>query len=199
MNFLEERIIKDGKLYENSVLKVDSFLNHQIDIEVLDKIGKVFYDTFKDSKIDKIVTIESSGIAIAMACANYFKVPVVFAKKSQSINIGDDVYESEIYSFTHHKMNRVIVAKGYIKEGEKILVVDDFLANGCALLGLISIIEQAGANVCGIGIAIEKGFQPGGSIIREKGYNLKSVAIVDSIDDKTNTITFKNQEVVNGI
>lgn len=194
MNFLEERIIKDGRLYDNNLVKVDSFLNHQIDIDVLDKIGKVFYDTFKDCQIDKIVTIESSGIAIAMACANYFKVPVVFAKKSQSINIGDDVYESEIYSFTHHKMNRVIVAKDYVKQGDKILVVDDFLANGCALLGLISIIEQANATVCGIGIAIEKGFQPGGSIIREKGYNLKSVAIVDGIDAQTNTITFVNQE-----
>lgn len=194
MNFLEERIIKDGRLYDNNLVKVDSFLNHQIDIDVLDKIGKVFYDTFKDCQIDKIVTIESSGIAIALACANYFKVPVVFAKKSQSINIGDDVYESEIYSFTHHKMNRVIVAKDYVKQGDKILVVDDFLANGCALLGLISIIEQANATVCGIGIAIEKGFQPGGSIIREKGYNLKSVAIVDGIDAQTNTITFVNQE-----
>ena len=193
MNFLEERILKDGVIKKGNVLKVDSFLNHQMDIELLDKIGEEFYKRFKDASITRILTIESSGIAIAYAAARYFKTPVVFAKKSKSVNLDDDLYIAEVESFTHKCTNNVVVSKKYINKGDNVLIIDDFLANGCALKGLISIVENAGANVAGIGIAIEKGFQQGGENIRKDGYKLESLAIVESMDDENKTIVFRNR------
>ena len=191
MNFLEEKILKDGIVREGNVLKVDSFLNHQMDVDVLDKIGQTFYDKFKDKNVTKIITIEASGIAIAYATASYFKVPFVFAKKSKSINIDSDVYVAKVESFTHKCTNNVIVSKKFISPNDNILLIDDFLANGCALQGLIQIVEQAGATVAGIGIAIEKGFQNGGALIREKGYDLHSIAIVESMDAINKTVNFR--------
>ncbi|MCI5773717.1 MAG: xanthine phosphoribosyltransferase [Erysipelotrichaceae bacterium] len=190
MNFLEERIIKDGIVTKGNVLKVDSFLNHQMDVELLEEIAKEFKRRFKDQKIDKVLTIESSGIAIACMCAKEFKVPMVFAKKSKSINIEGDVFSVSVESFTHKTVNQVIVSKKFIKPHENILIVDDFLANGCALQGLISIVQQADAKVAGIGIVIEKGFQNGGKIIRNLGYQLESLAIVDDMNDETGEIFF---------
>ena len=192
MNFLEERILRDGIVREGNVLKVDSFLNHQMDVKLLDEIGKEFYARFKDSGITKILTIEASGIAIAYAAAQYFGLPFVFAKKSKSVNIDSDVYSAEVESFTHKCTNRVIVSKKFIHPGENILIIDDFLANGCALQGLISIVESAGARVAGIGIAIEKGFQGGGDGIRAKGYRLESLAIVESMDADTKSVVFRS-------
>ena len=185
MNFLEERIVKDGIVKEGNVLKVDSFLNHQMDIELLDKIGEEFYRRFKDKPITKVLTIEASGIAIAYAVARFFKVPVVFAKKAKSINIDGDMYTAEVESFTHKNKNQVIVSKRSLSEDDQVLIVDDFLANGCALQGLISITEAANATVAGIGIVIEKGFQYGGRSIRNLGYQLESLAIVESMDATT--------------
>lgn len=193
MNFLEERIAKDGVIKENNVLKVDSFLNHQMDIKLLDKIGKEFHKRFADKPITKILTIEASGIAIAYPVAQYFNVPMVFAKKAKSINIDGDMYTAEVESFTHKNKNQVIVSKKYLTSEDHVLIVDDFLANGCALQGLISICESAGATVDGIGIAIEKGFQFGGKSIRNLGYHLESLAIVDSMDWETQTIRFREQ------
>ena len=193
MNFLEERIIKDGIVKEGNVLKVDSFLNHQMDVALLDQLGKAFYDRFGNKDITKILTIEASGIAIACSAARYFNVPVVFAKKSKSVNIDGDMYVAEVESFTHKNKNNVIVSKKFLHKGEKILIIDDFLANGCALRGLISIVESAGAEVVGIGIAIEKGFQDGGESIRKSGYRLESLAIVDSMDARDGTINFRKQ------
>jgi xanthine phosphoribosyltransferase len=191
MNFFEERIQKDGVVKEGNVLKVDSFLNHQMDIELLDQVGAEFKRRFADVKIDKILTIEASGIGIACLAARHFdNVPVVFAKKSKSINIEGDMYIADVVSFTHQCKNQVIVSKKFLKPGENILIIDDFLANGCALQGLISIVGQAEANVVGIGIAIEKGFQVGGRTIRNLGYRLESLAIVDSMDPATGAITF---------
>ena len=190
MNFLEERIVKDGIVKANNVLKVDSFLNHQMDIHLMDQMGEAFYNRFKDKPITKVLTIESSGIAIACSAARYFDVPVVFAKKSQSINIDGDMYVAEVVSFTHKNTNQVIVSKKFLNPDDHVLIVDDFLANGCALQGLISIAESAGASVEGIGIAIEKGFQIGGRVIRNLGYDLCSLAIVESMDDKTGKIVF---------
>ena len=191
MNFLEERIIKDGVVKEDNVLKVDSFLNHQLDATLLDEIGKEFYLRFKDCHIDRILTIEASGIAIAYSAARYFNVPFVFAKKSKSVNIDGDVYVAEIESFTHKCTNRVIVSKKFINPDERVLIIDDFLANGCALRGLISIVEEAKATVAGIGIAIEKGFQGGGDQIRKLGYKLESLAIVEEMDAKNKSINFR--------
>ena len=191
MNFLEEKIMKDGVVREGNVLKVDKFLNHQMDVDVIDWIGREFFNRFKDKGITRILTIESSGIALAFATARYFNVPMVFAKKSKSINIDNEVYCSSVESFTHKCTNNVIVSKSFINKGDKVLVIDDFLANGCALLGLIDIAGQAGAEVVGIGIAIEKGFQNGGKILREKGYDLQSLAIVDSMDAKEKTVNFR--------
>ena len=182
MNFLEERILKDGVVKEGNVLKVDSFLNHQMDVQLLDRLGQEFFARFQDKKINKILTIEASGIAIAVTAARYFNAPVVFAKKSKSINIDGDVYVAEVESFTHKCKNTVVVSKKFINEGDRVLILDDFLANGCALKGLISIAENAGASVQGIGIAVEKGFQVGGKLIRESGYHLESIAIVDSME-----------------
>ena len=191
MNFLEERIMRDGIVKEGNVLKVDSFLNHQMDVALLDKIGKELYERFKNEGVTKILTIEASGIAIAYACAHYFNLPFVFAKKSKSVNIDGDVYVAEVESFTHKCTNRVIVSKKFLQKGERVLIIDDFLANGCALKGLISIVESAGAEVAGIGIAIEKGFQGGGDQIRELGYRVESLAIVESMDAESKTVTFR--------
>ena len=191
MNFLEERIVKDGIVKEGNVLKVDSFLNHQMDIELFDQIGAEFKKRFADKNINKILTIEASGIGIACIVAKHFHVPVVFAKKSQSINIDGDVYSTKIESFTHKKVYDVIVSKKYIGKDDHILLIDDFLANGCALEGLINLVQSAGATVEGIGIAVEKGFQEGGKRIREKGVQLESLAIVDAMDSKTGEITFR--------
>lgn len=193
MNFLEERIVKDGIVKEGNVLKVDSFLNHQMDISLFNQMGAEFKKRFEGKNINKILTIEASGIGIACVVAMHFNVPVVFAKKSKSINIDGDMYIAEVESFTHKCKNQVIVSKKFLNENDHVLIIDDFLANGCALQGLISIIKQAGGTVEGIGIAIEKGFQNGGKIIRNLGYQLESLAIVDSMDAKKGTITFKEQ------
>lgn len=193
MNFLEERIVKDGIIKEGNVLKVDSFLNHQMDINLFNQMGAEFKKRFEGKNINKILTIEASGIGIACVVAMHFNVPVVFAKKSKSINIDGDMYIAEVESFTHKCKNQVIVSKKFLSENDHVLIIDDFLANGCALQGLISIINQAGGTVEGIGIAIEKGFQNGGNIIRNLGYQLESLAIVDSMDAEKGTITFKEQ------
>lgn len=193
MNFLEERIVKDGVVKEGNVLKVDNFLNHQMDIDLFEEMGAEFKRRFADSNITKIVTIESSGIGIACIVARYFNVPVVFAKKSKSINIDGDMYVAEVESFTHKCKNQVIVSKKFLNEDDHVLIIDDFLANGCALQGLISIVSEAGGTVEGIGIAIEKGFQAGGRMIRNLGYRLESLAIVDSMDAEKGTIEFREQ------
>lgn len=193
MNFLEERITKDGIVKEGNVLKVDSFLNHQMDIRLFDQIGEEFKKRFEGTEINKILTIEASGIGIACVAARHFDVPVVFAKKTKSINIEGDVYVAEVESFTHKCKNQVIVSKKFINPEDKILIIDDFLANGCALQGLISIVKSAGASVEGIGIAVEKGFQTGGQVIRNLGYHLESLAIVDSMDAATGEIKFREQ------
>ena len=193
MNFLEQRIVKDGIVKPGNVLKVDSFLNHQMDIALMNEIGKEFKRRFAGKNITKVLTIEASGIAIAYAVANEFGVPMVFAKKSKSINIDGDMYVAEVESFTHKNKNNVIVSKKFLSADDHLLIVDDFLANGCALQGLISIAESAGATVEGLGIAIEKGFQFGGQVIRNLGYHLESLAIVDAMDAETGTITFREQ------
>ena len=193
MNFLEERIIKDGVVKEGNVLKVDSFLNHQMDIHLLNEMGAEFKRRFADKQINKILTIEASGIGIACIAAQHFDVPVVFAKKSQSINLDGDMYVAEVESFTHKCKNQVIVSKKFLSPDDHVLIIDDFLANGCALQGLISIVNSAGATVEGIGVAIEKGFQRGGKEIREAGYQLESLAIVDAMDAETGSITFREQ------
>ena len=191
MELLKERIRKDGVVKEGNVLKVDRFLNHQMDVSLFREIGKEFKRRFEGEEITKILTIEASGIGIACIAAQYFHVPVVFAKKSQSINIDGDVYSTKIESFTHKKVYDVIVSKKYIGKDDHILLIDDFLANGCALEGLINLVQSAGATVEGIGIAVEKGFQEGGKRIREKGVQLESLAIVDAMDSKTGEITFR--------
>ena len=193
MNFLEERILRDGIVKEGNVLKVDSFLNHQMDISLFEQMGEEFKKRFAGKEINKIVTIEASGIGIACVVAKYFNVPVVFAKKSKSINIEGDMYVAEVASFTHKCNNQVIVSKKFLSPEDKVLIIDDFLANGCALQGLISIITEAGASVEGIGIAIEKGFQMGGKLIRNLGYQLESLAIVDSMNADTKEIVFREQ------
>ncbi len=191
MNFLEERILKDGVVKEGNVLKVDSFLNHQMDIQLMDKMGEEFYNRFKHKKITKVLTIEASGIAIACSVARCFGVPVVFAKKSKSINIDGEMYVAEVESFTHKNRNTVIVSKKFLSPDDHVLIIDDFLANGCALQGLISIAESAGATVEGLGIAVEKGFQIGGKVIRNLGYHLESLAIVESMDASDGSVTFR--------
>ncbi len=193
MNFLEERIVKDGIIKEGNVLKVDSFLNHQMDISLFNQMGAEFKKRFEGKNISKILTIEASGIGIACVVAMHFNVPVVFAKKAKSINIDGDMYIAEVESFTHKCKNQVIVSKKFLNEDDHVLIIDDFLANGCALQGLISITNQAGGTVEGIGIAIEKGFQNGGKIIRNLGYQLESLAIVDSMDAATGTVKFREQ------
>ena len=193
MKLLEERIRKDGIIREGNVLKVDSFINHQMDIKLFEEMAKEWKRLFADKNINKILTIEASGIGIAAIVAREFDVPVVFAKKSKSINLDDNNFITKIQSFTHGKVYDVIVSKKFLSPEDHILVIDDFLANGCALLGLTDLVESAGATVEGIGIAIEKGFQQGGKIIREKGYQLESLAIVESMDAANNTITFREQ------
>ena len=193
MNFLEERIVKDGIVKEGNVLKVDSFLNHQMDIRLFDQIGEEFKKRFEGTPINKILTIEASGIGIACVAARQFDVPVIFAKKSKSINIEGEVYVAEVESFTHKCKNQVIVSKKFLNPDDNVLIIDDFLANGCALQGLISIVTSAGANVAGIGIVIEKGFQTGGQIIRNLGYHLESLAIVDGMDTATGKIVFRER------
>ena len=182
MKLLEERIKKDGIVKPGNVLKVDNFLNHQMDIALFNEMGKEFKRLFADCKVNKILTIEASGIGIACIVAQYFDVPVVFAKKAQSINIDGDVYSTKIQSFTHQREYDVIVSKKYLNPEDHILIIDDFLANGCALEGLIDLVQSAGATVEGIGIAIEKGFQQGGKLIRDRGIRLESLAIVDSME-----------------
>jgi len=192
MQLLKDRIAKDGIVKPGNVLKVDSFLNHQIDVELLSNIGKEFAELFKNTPCTKILTIEASGIAIACIAAQYFgNVPVVFAKKSQSINLEGDSYVTKIESFTHKRTYDVIVSKKYLGPEDHIIIIDDFLANGCALMGLMDIVKSAGAQLEGIGIVIEKGFQNGGQIIRDTGVKLHSLAIVDGMDDKTGKITFR--------
>lgn len=192
MNFLEERIMKDGVVKEGNILKVDSFLNHQLDVELFDKMGAEWAKRFEGVEINKILTIEASGIGIACVAARHFNVPVVFAKKTQSVNLDGEMYTAEVESFTHKNKNQVIVSKKFLDKNDKVLIIDDFLANGCALQGLISIINNANATVAGIGIAIEKGFQPGGQIIRNLGYKLESLAIVDGMDHVTGKIIFRD-------
>ncbi len=193
MKLLEDTIREKGIVKEGNVLKVDSFLNHQMDIKLFNEMGKEFKRLFADKKITKILTIEASGIGIACVAAQYFDVPVVFAKKAQSINIDGDVYSTSITSFTHKREYQVIVSKKYLLPEDKVLIIDDFLANGCALNGLTELVEDAGASVEGIGIAIEKGFQDGGRIIRDKGYDLHSLAIVESMDAATGEIKFRQE------
>lgn len=193
MKLLEERIQKDGIVKPGNVLKVDSFINHQMDVELISEMGKEWKRLFADKKINKILTIEASGIGIACIAAMHFNVPVVFAKKAKSINLDGDMYTAEVESFTHKNKNQVIVSKKFLSEDDHVLIIDDFLANGCALQGLIQITKQAGATVEGIGIAVEKGFQSGGRIIRNLGYQLESLAIVDGMNDETGEIMFREQ------
>ena len=193
MNCLEKRILKDGVVKPGNVLKVDSFLNHQMDVDLMNEIGGEFYKRFSDLKINKILTIEASGIAIAYGVAQQFHVPMLFAKKSRSINIAADTYVAEVESFTHKNKNMVVVSKQFLGPDDHVLIIDDFLANGCALQGLIAICDQAGATVEGIGIAVEKGFQMGGQVIRNLGYRLESLAIVDSMNAETGEVNLRDQ------
>ena len=191
MELLEERIRRDGVVKSEGVLKVDGFLNHQMDINLFNEMGKELKRLFADAPINKILTIEASGIGIAAVVAQHFDVPVVFAKKSQSINLDGDVYSTKIQSFTHQRIYDVIVSKKFLNADDHVLLIDDFLANGCALNGLTDLVEDAGATVEGIGIAVEKGFQPGGDDLRSRGYHLESLAIVQSMNPETGEIVFR--------
>ena len=191
MRLLEERIRKDGIVKAGNVLKVDSFLNHRMDIALFQEMGKEWKRLYADAGVNKILTIEASGIGIAAIAAQYFDVPVVFAKKSQSINLDGSVYSTKIRSFTHQREYDVIVSKKYLGPEDRVLIIDDFLANGCAIRGLVQILEEAGATLCGVGIAIEKGFQDGGKELREQGIRVESLAIVESMDDVTGEIVFR--------
>ena len=194
MKLLEERIVKDGIVKPGNVLKVDSFLNHQMDISLFNDMGKEFKRLFNDTPINKILTIEASGIGIACVAAQYFdNVPVVFAKKSQTVNIDGEVYSTKIESFTHKRVYDVILSKKYLSSKDHVLIIDDFLANGCALNGLLDIAKKAGATVEGVGIAVEKGFQRGGELIRQKGIRVESLAIIESMDADSGSIVFKEQ------
>ncbi len=193
MNFLEEKILTDGVIKPNNILKVDSFLNHQIDIDIMRQMAYEFKRRFKNVEVDRILTIEASGIAIATLLGNLYDVPVVFAKKSETANSTDDKYISHAYSFTHKKMNNVFLSRPYLKADENVLIIDDFLADGNAAHALIDLVHQAGAKVAGIGIAIEKGQQQGGNLLREEGYHLESIAIIDDMDWETQTIRFRKQ------
>ncbi len=193
MNFLEEKIITDGKIFNENILKVDGFLNHQIDMDIMRQIACEIKRRFKGVHVDKILTIEASGIAIAVTLANMYDVPVVFAKKSATVNSTDDKYVSEAYSFTRKTMNKVFVSKPYLHEGEDVLIVDDFIADGQAANSLVEIVKQAGANIVGIGVAIEKGQQNGGKMLREKGFHVESIAIIDTMNVETQTVFFRRQ------
>ena len=194
MKLLEEKILKDGVIKSGNVLKVDSFLNHQIDVPFVAELGKELQRLFADRPINKILTIEASGIGIACVAAMYFQVPVVFAKKSSGSNMDKDVYFTQIYSYTHSKMNDVVVAKKFLNKEDHVLIIDDFLANGCALEGLIDIVRQSGGTVEGVGVAVEKGFQGGGDKLRAAGYNVHSLAIIESMDAKTNKVVFRQED-----
>ena len=194
MKLLEEKIVNDGVIKRGNVLKVDSFLNHQIDVPFVAELGKELKRLFADRNITKILTIEASGIGIACVAAMYFGVPVVFAKKSSGSNMDKDVYFTQIYSYNHSKTNDVVVSKRFLSKTDHVLIIDDFLANGCALEGLIDIVRQSGATVEGVGVAVEKGFQGGGDKLRKAGYNLHSLAIIDKMDAKTNTVVFRHEE-----
>lgn len=191
MQLLEERIRRDGTIKPGNVLKVDGFLNHQMDVELFNEMGKEFRRLFPSEKITKILTIEASGIGIACIAAQYFHVPVVFAKKSQSINLDGDQYTTKIESFTHKRVYDVIVAKKYLNADDHVLIIDDFLANGCAVAGLIDLVHSAGATIEGVGIAVEKGFQEGGNLLRSKGVRVESLAIVEQMDAETGEIVFR--------
>ena len=192
MELLEQRILKDGVVKAGNVLKVDSFINHQIDIELMNEIGKEFKRLFAGENINKILTVEASGIAIAAIVAQYFNAPVVFAKKSQSINLDGSMYVTKIESFTHKRVYDVIVSKKYLSPDDRVLIVDDFLANGCAVDGLLDIIKESGASLAGVGIIIEKGFQDGGKRLRERGIRVESLAIIESMNDETGEIIFRH-------
>lgn len=194
MQLLEEKIVKDGVIKSGNVLKVDSFLNHQIDVPFIAELGKELKRLFSDRPINKILTIEASGIGIACVAAMYFGVPVVFAKKSSGSNMDKDVYFTQIYSYTHSKTNDVVVSKRFLSKDDHVLIIDDFLANGCALEGLIDIVRQAGGVVEGVGVAIEKGFQGGGDKLRQAGINLHSLAIIDKMDAGSNSIVFRRED-----
>lgn len=194
MKLLEEKILKDGVIKSGNVLKVDSFLNHQIDVPFVAELGKELQRQFADRPINKILTIEASGIGIACVAAMYFQVPVVFAKKSSGSNMDKDVYFTQIYSYTHSKMNDVVVSKRFLSKDDHVLIIDDFLANGCALEGLIDIVRQSGGTVDGVGVAVEKGFQGGGDKLRAAGVNLHSLAIIEAMDAKTNSVVFRTEE-----
>ena len=194
MQLLKDRIRKDGKIKSGDVLKVDSFLNHQMDIKLFEEIGKEFKRRFSDVSINKILTIEASGIGIACIVAQYFDVPVVFAKKSKTKNIAGDVYTTKVESFTHRKVYDIMVAKEFLGAGDKVLLIDDFLANGKALEGLAAVVKDSGAELVGAGIVIEKGFQPGGDRLRADGIRVESLAIVESMDEKTGSIRFRGDE-----
>jgi len=193
MQLLEDRIRKDGKVREGNVLKVESFLNHQMDIKLFEEIGKEFKRRFADAEVNKILTIEASGIGIACVVAQYFDVPVLFAKKNKTKNIAGDVYTSQVESFTHGRVYDIIVSKEFLGKGDKVLLIDDFLANGKALEGLATLVQDSGAELVGAGVVIEKGFQIGGKLLRDRGIHLESLAIVDGMDDKTGEITFRKQ------
>ena len=193
MNFLEEKILEDGKIYPGNVLKVDNFLNHQIDIDIMRQIAYEFKRRFKGKEVTKVLTIEASGIAIATMLADLYDVPVVFAKKSSTVNCTDDKYVAQAYSFTHKKMNNVFVSRPYLSADDKVIIVDDFLADGEAASALIDIVNQAGGSVTGLGIAIEKGVQAGGKKLREAGYHLESIAIIDEMDYDKQMIKFREQ------
>ena len=199
MEILKERIRKEGKIKAGNVLKVDSFLNHQMDIELFSEIGKEFKRRFADAEINKILTIEASGIGISCVAAQSFHVPVIFAKKTQTRNIAGDVYTTKVQSYTHGRIYDIIVAKEFLGKGDKVLVIDDFLANGKALEGLIALVEEAGADLVGAGIVIEKGFQAGGDTLRGKGIRIESVAIVESMNEATGQITFRGDTVADGM
>ena len=192
MQLLKDRIRKDGKIKEGNVLKVDSFLNHQMDVKLFQEIGKEFKRRFADEEITKILTIEASGIGIACVAAEVFDVPVVFAKKTQTKNIAGDVYTTKVESFTHGRVYDIIVSKEFLGKGDKVLLIDDFLANGKALEGLAKLVKDSGAELVGAGVVIEKGFQVGGDIIRSKGIHLESLAIVESMDEKTGEVVFRD-------
>lgn len=192
MQLLKDRIRKDGKIKEGNVLKVDSFLNHQMDVKLFQEIGKEFKRRFADEEITKILTIEASGIGIACVAAEVFDVPVVFAKKTQTKNIAGDVYTTKVQSFTHGRVYDIIVSKEFLGKGDKVLLIDDFLANGKALEGLAELVTKSGAELVGAGVVIEKGFQVGGDIIRSKGIHLESLAIVESMDEKTGEVVFRD-------
>ena len=196
MNFVEERILKDGQVKEGDILQVGSFLNHQLDISFLERVGEAFRQRFQDEDINKIVTIEASGIAVACVTARHFgSIPVVFAKKAKSQNLDAEVYSSEVKSYTKRTVSRIYISKKYLTDADRILIVDDFLANGSAVSGLTELAAQAGASVAGIGIVIEKGYQPGGRMLREKGYRVESLAIIESMDAERGSLRFKEQNI----